>query len=76
MLGFNEGKACDAIIRHVETRERASRSALRSPDAEHHPAPVELVFSIGAQLYALEHTGIEPFHVFSGESTDWLAGLA
>ncbi len=34
---------------------------MRFPDKEGHPAPVELVCTIGDQLYAVEHTGIEPF---------------
>lgn len=61
MLTFNEGKVCEAIIRYLETREGARRADLRSPEQEHHAFPVELVFKIGQQLFALEHTGIEPF---------------
>ena len=61
-LRFNEGKACDAILRRLEVREGASRTNLRSPEREMHPAPVELVCEIGNNLFATEHTGIEPFH--------------
>jgi len=61
MLKFNEGKVCEAIIRHLESRERGTRAELYSPEKENHSAPVELVWSIGSQLFALEHTGIEPF---------------
>jgi hypothetical protein len=60
-LRFNEGKACDAVLQHLERRAGATRTALRFPDREGHPAPVELVCAIGDQLYAIEHTGIEPF---------------
>jgi hypothetical protein len=60
-LSFNEGKACDAVIQRIETREGAARRNLRSPERERHPAPVELVCEIGARLFAFEHTGIEPF---------------
>jgi hypothetical protein len=60
-MQFNEGKACDAILRYLEAREDAARSNIRWPEEEHHPGPVELVCNIGSQLYALEHTGIEPF---------------
>lgn len=61
MKGFNEGKACDAVLRHIERREGSARSDLRSPEQEGHAAPVELTCRIGNQLYALEHTGIETF---------------
>src|SRR5262249_52153165 len=65
VLSLNEGKACDAIIRLVETRASAERSNLHLHDA--HPDPerrVELTFELGATLYAMEHTGIEPFADF------------
>lgn len=61
MKGFNEGKACEAILRHIEQREGSVRRDLRFPEQEHHPAPVELTCLIGNRLFALEHTGIEPF---------------
>jgi hypothetical protein len=60
-LRFNEGKACDAILRRLEAREGARRTNLRSPERERHPAPVELACEIGDRLFAIEHTGIEPF---------------
>jgi hypothetical protein len=60
-LRFNEGKACDAVLQHLERRAGATRSAMRFPEKEGHPAPVELVCTIGGRLYAIEHTGIEPF---------------
>ncbi len=60
-MQFNEGKACDALLRHLESREGAARSNVRWPEEEHHAGPVELVCHIGSQLYAIEHTGIEPF---------------
>jgi hypothetical protein len=61
VLTFNEGKVCDAIIRHLERRGNALRLDVRSPEDEGHSYPVELVFTIDGQLFALEHTGIEPF---------------
>jgi hypothetical protein len=61
MIRFNEGKACDAIICHIEAREGHIRQSLRFPEKEGHNAPIELACSIGGQLYAFEHTGIEPF---------------
>jgi hypothetical protein len=60
-LSFNEGKVCDAIVRRLEDREQQTRADLRWPEKENHQFPVELVFKLGGQLYALEHTGIEPF---------------
>jgi ribosomal protein L30 len=60
-LLFNEGLACDAIIRHLESIEGAQRSDIQWPEKQNHASPVEVVFKIGAKLYALEHTGIEPF---------------
>jgi hypothetical protein len=62
---LNEGKACDAIIRLIEARADAQRSNLHLHDA--HPDPdrrVELTFELGAALYAMEHTSIEPFADF------------
>jgi hypothetical protein len=58
---FNEGKACDAVIRQIEARHDALRANVRSPEKERHTAPVELVCTISEKLYAIEHTGIEPF---------------
>jgi hypothetical protein len=59
---------CEAIIRHLEAREGHPRadvclrdrgSAIAGADAR-----VEMTFRLGGQLYALEHTGIEPFDGF------------
>jgi hypothetical protein len=58
---FNEGKACDAVIRCIEKREGHPRSKIGFPERVHHPAPVEITCQIGDQLFAFEHTGIEPF---------------
>jgi hypothetical protein len=61
MLGFNEGKVCEAIVRRLEERDQHKRTNLRWPEQEKHKFPVEVAFTLGDQLYALEHTGIEPF---------------
>jgi hypothetical protein len=58
---FNEGRACDAIIKLIEAREGATRTNIRFPEQENHAAPVELVCDIGNLTFAFEHTGIEPF---------------
>jgi hypothetical protein len=61
MLTFNEGKVCDAIVRRIEARANGTRAGLRWPEQERHAFPIEVAFTIGAQLFAMEHTGIEPF---------------
>lgn len=61
MLTFNEGKVCEAILQYLETREGCRRSEQNSPESINHAHPVELTWKFGTQLYALEHTGIEPF---------------
>ncbi len=60
-LSYNEGKACEAVVRVLEAREGKSRDNVRLPEQEHHAAPIELACNIGDRLFALEHTGIEPF---------------
>src|ERR1700692_1130674 len=63
-IGFNEGKACDAVLRWIEQREGATRQNCCWPEKQHHAAPVELVCDIGGQQFAFEHTGVEPFEGF------------
>jgi hypothetical protein len=58
---FNEGKACDAVARLLEQRTGTVRQNVTTPDTDGHPDPIELAVKIGGTLYALEHTGIEPF---------------
>jgi hypothetical protein len=74
MLTFNEGKVCDAIVRRVEARANGTRTALRWPEQERHAFPIEVAFTVGAQLFAMEHTGIEPFtgHVQMDREADRL----
>ena len=53
---FNEGKALDAVIRHIEQRDAITRGDDgRSPDDLADPDPlrrVDYVVSLGAQLAA------------------------
>ena len=62
---YNEGKAIDAVLRRIEARENSSRlNDGRSPDDQKDPDPdmrVDYVCTVANQLYAFEHTGIEPF---------------
>lgn len=60
MPAFNEGLCCDIIIKYLEARHAAVRDKV-CLIAEHAEHPVELSFCLGNQLFALEHTGIEPF---------------
>jgi hypothetical protein len=58
----HEGKACDAVIRRIEAREGHSRSDLTFPEKKQDwAAAVEVTCRIGDQLFAFEHTTIEPF---------------
>ena len=62
---YNEGKAIDAVLRHIEARDGSARqNDGRSPDDEQDPDPkrrVDYVCTVGTQIHAFEHTGIEPF---------------
>jgi hypothetical protein len=60
-LSFHEGKSCDAVLRVLERRLGATRRDVRSPERDRDSAPIELTCAIADQLFALEHTGIEPF---------------
>jgi len=67
MLKFHESEACEGIIQHLERRERTSRRDVNVRDKGNHTSPnarVEMTFFLGDQLYAIEHTGIEPFDGF------------
>jgi hypothetical protein len=62
MARTHEGKACDAVIRRIEAREGHSRSDLTFPEKKQDwAAAVEVTCRIGDQLFAFEHTTIEPF---------------
>jgi hypothetical protein len=58
---FNEGLACEAIVRRLESRDQRVRANVRFPEKEQHAFSIEATFEIGDQLYAMERTGIEPF---------------
>ena len=62
---YNEGKSIDAVLRQIEAREKLTRlDDGRSPDDLHDTDPerrVDYACTVGEQLYAFEHTGIEPF---------------
>ena len=65
MVTLNEGKVCDAVVRHLEVVANVSRTDVRTRDRHSDPGKrVELTFRLGAELVAVEHTGIEPFDGF------------
>ena len=57
----NEGKACDAVVKTMESCTRKKRSEIRQPERDRVGPPVELRLKLGEQEYAIEHTVIEPF---------------
>ncbi len=63
----SEGKALDAVLRFIETRDYALRGNDGwSPDDRKNSDPdplrrVDYVCTVGRLLYAFEHTRIEPF---------------
>jgi hypothetical protein len=57
----NERKACDAVARSLEDLASAKRSNAHSPEDDKVGPPVEYVFDLGSQKYALEHTIVEAF---------------
>jgi hypothetical protein len=60
-LIFHEGQSCDAVLRRLELRENATRANLQFHDYQGTNLAVELTCEIGGRLFALEHSGIEPF---------------
>ena len=68
MLKFHQEETCEGIIQHLEAREGKTRRDVCERNKGNHMASsearVEMTFWLGDQLYALEHTGIEPFDGF------------
>jgi hypothetical protein len=68
LLKFHQEETCKGIIQRLEAREGKTRRDVRERDKGSHMASsdarVEMTFWLGDQLYALEHTGIEPFDGF------------
>jgi hypothetical protein len=83
MLKFHQEETCKGIIQRLEAREGKTRRDVRERDKGSHMASsdarVEMTFWLGDQLYALEHTGIEPFDgtlwSFKTPPTDWSSPL-
>jgi hypothetical protein len=60
-LTFHEGQSCSAVLCRLEQRENARIKNLRFHDRQGTNLAVELSCEIGGRLFALEHSGIEPF---------------
>src|SRR5262249_7521644 len=68
MLKFHQEETCEGIIQQLEAREGKTRRDVCERDKGPHMASpnarVEMTFLLDEQLYALEHTGVEPFDGF------------
>ena len=61
LIPRNEGKACDAAVRHIEVCTGKTRTNVRLPEKDGIGPPVELRLTVGAQEYAFEHTLLQPY---------------
>jgi len=59
--GDNERKACDAVTRVIEDLINAKRSNDYSPERNNIKPPIDYVFDLGKEKYAMEHTIVEAF---------------
>ena len=89
-MSGKEGRACDAVLRVLESRSGETRSGLRRPEKDGIGPPVDLRVRLGPHEHAFEHSLIEPFEgavrtgiLFSQllepvhrEVADWLPGPA
>jgi len=60
LIPKNEGKACDAVVRHIELSTGEKRSCLRLPERDGDGPPVDLRLKVGERDYAIEHTLLQP----------------
>lgn len=56
----NEGKACDAVVRHIELCTGDKRTSVRFPEKDGGGPPVDVRLKIGGREYAIEHTLLQP----------------
>ena len=64
MTGYvdnNEGLICDAVVRFLEENTHHNRTDLTRPEIDGGLGGVDLLFRLGNDIYALEHTKIESF---------------
>ena len=72
----NERRACDAVVRVLEERHGAVRANASSPEDNRVGSPVEYVFDLAGQTYALEHTVVEAFDGQIHKDVDFAAFIA
>ncbi len=72
----NERRACDAVVRVLEERHGAVRANASSPEDDRVGPPVEYVFDLAGQTYALEHTVVEAFDGQIHKDVDFAAFIA
>ena len=56
-----EGMCCDAVIKHIERSSAASRTDVVDPEESGGNGRVDLQATVDGQVYALEHTRVQPF---------------
>jgi hypothetical protein len=61
VLERHEGETCDAVLQFLEKRTGQARADIELPEKTGVGKPVEIVFMLGDQHYAMEQTLIEPF---------------
>lgn len=61
LIERNEGKACDAVLKHIEICSGEKRSGLWHPELDQDGPPVDLRVTVGTQEYAIEHTLLQPY---------------
>ena len=61
IIQSNEGKACDAVVRHIEICTGETRSGIRYPESDGDGPPVDLRLKVGERDYAIEHTRLQPY---------------
>lgn len=61
-MSFPEGPMIDAVVRQIEARASRRRSLPRRPECDpSEPFPIDYLCNVGPDLFAIEHTRIEPF---------------
>ncbi len=60
LIPNNEGKACDAVVRHIELCTDEKRSGIRHPERDGDGPPIELRLKVAERDYAIEHTLLQP----------------
>jgi hypothetical protein len=67
----NEGRACHAVVRVLESINGGQHSNVRHPEKMNGMPPIDLLFDLGNKTFAQEHTIIEPFIHFTRAEHDF-----